>query len=111
MGIARRPGGSPKEVAMARYRIEEDTSAVSIDLSEVSEQQGQLLEAFSECQEGHCSCPTAEYEKLASIDVQRTGDDIRLRLEAKPGETIDTSQIAACLDYTTAKVQSKAGTE
>lgn len=96
---------------MARYRIEEDTSAVSIDLSEVSGQQGQLLEAFSECQEGHCSCPTAEYEKLASIDVQRTGDDIRLRLEAKPGETIDTSQIAACLDYTTAKVQRTAGAE
>ena len=95
---------------MARYRIEEEKSAVSIDLSEVGEQQDQLLAAFSECQDGHCSCPTAEYEKLALIDVQRTGDDIRLRLEAKPGETIDTSQIAACLDYTTAKVQSRAGT-
>ncbi len=50
------------------------------------------------------SCPTAEYDKLASIVVQHTGDAIRLRLEAKPGATIDASQIAACLDYTTAKV-------
>jgi hypothetical protein len=39
---------------MARHRIEEDTSAVSIDLSEVGGQQDQLLDAFSECQEGHC---------------------------------------------------------
>ena len=28
---------------------------------------------------------------------------IRLRLDSKPGEKFDTSEIAACLDYTTTK--------
>ena len=64
----------------------------------------QLLAAFGECQEGRCSCPTDEYQKLASIDVQESADVIRLHLKVKPGEAIDTSQIAACLDYTTATV-------
>ena len=43
----------------------------------------------------------SEYQKLASMDIQQAGDVITLRLEAKPGETFDTSEIAACLDYTT----------
>jgi hypothetical protein len=89
---------------MARYRIEEKESAVSIEVTEAGGQQDQLLEAFGECQAGQCSCPTDEYKKLALMDVQQAGDLIRLRLEAKPGEKIDTSEIAACLDYVTAKL-------
>jgi hypothetical protein len=53
---------------------------------------------------GQCMCPTDEYEKLASMEVEYAGDRIRLRLESKPGEMFDTSEIAACLDYTTAKL-------
>jgi hypothetical protein len=89
---------------MARYRIEERESTVSIEVTGVGGQQNQLLEAFGECQAGQCSCPTDEYQKLAAIDVQHAGDLIRLRLEAKPGEKFDTAEIAACLDYTTAKL-------
>jgi hypothetical protein len=36
------------------------------------------------------------------MDVQHTGDAIRIRLEPKAGQVLDTRQIAACLDYTTA---------
>jgi hypothetical protein len=89
---------------MARYRIEEKESTVSIVVTDAGRQKDQLLEAFGECQSGQCSCPTDEYQKLATMDVQQAGDLIRLRLEAKPGEKFDTSEIAACLDYTTAKL-------
>lgn len=86
---------------MARYRIDEQESAVSIEVTDLGERQDQLMEAFGECQAGQCSCPTNEYEKLASMEFQQAGDLIRIRLEPKPGEKIDTSEIAACLDYTT----------
>lgn len=89
---------------MAHYRIQQEQQAVSVEVSEVGGKQDQLLEAFGECQAGRCSCPTDEYEKLASMDIEQAGDNVRLRLEAKPGEKFDTSEIAACLDYTTAKL-------
>ena len=88
---------------MARYRITEEKCAVSIEVTEVGGRQDQLMEAFRECQAGQCSCPTNEYEKLESMEVQQHEDKVRLRLEAKPGEQFNTSEIAACLDYTTAQ--------
>jgi hypothetical protein len=89
---------------MARYRIDEEGSTVSIEVAEVGGHQDQLLEAFGECQAGQCSCSTNEYDKVGLMEVQQGEDLIRLRLEPKPGEKFDTSEIAACLDHTTAKV-------
>jgi len=86
------------------YRIEEDESGLSVELNGAAGKTDELLEAFGECKEGQCSCPTDEYKKLASMDVEQSGDVIRLRLEAKAGEKFDTSEIAACLDYTTPKL-------
>ncbi len=88
---------------MARYRIDERESAVSIEVTEAGGRQDQLMEAFGECQAGQSSCPTNEYEKLASMEVEQAGDLIRIHLEPRPGEKIDTTEIAACLDYTTAR--------
>ena len=89
---------------MARYRIDERDRGVEIELMEVAGQEDALLQALSECQAGQCSCPTDEYQKLAGMVVELGEDVIRLRLDAKPGEKFDNSAIAACLDYTTAKV-------
>ena len=89
---------------MARYRIKEEASTVSIEVAEVGGRQEQLMQAFADCKVGHCTCPTDEYDKLASLEVEQDQDLIRLRLEPKAGEKLDTSEIAACLDYTTAKV-------
>ena len=88
---------------MARYRIEEEGPSVAIELTEVAGQEGELLQTFSECQAGQCSCPTDEYLKLAAMEVEQDQDVIRLRLDPKPGEEFDISEIAACLDYTTTK--------
>ncbi len=70
---------------------------------EVADQQDQLPQAFGECQAGQCSCPTDEYRKLAGMVVEQGDNVIRLRLDAKPGQKSDVDEIAACLDYTTAK--------
>ena len=56
---------------MARYRIEDSGSSVVIELTEVAGREGELLQAFSECQVGQCSCPTDEYQKLAAMEVEQ----------------------------------------
>lgn len=89
---------------MARYRIAKEESSVCVDLTDVGGKHAELLEAFGECQAGRCSCPTDEYQKLASMEVQQAGNVIRLRLKARRGEELDTSEIAACLDYVTTKL-------
>jgi hypothetical protein len=89
---------------MPRYGIDEEESTVSIEVVDVGGHQDQLLEAFEKCQSGQCACPTTEYGKLASMEVEQGEDLVRLRLEPKPGKRFDTSEIAACLEYTTAKV-------
>ena len=89
---------------MARYRLtEEPKSAVAIEITEVAGKRDQLLGALAACKAGECSCPTDEYKKLNSMDIDTSDDRIRLRLEPKSGEKFDLSEIAACLDYTTAK--------
>jgi hypothetical protein len=86
------------------YRIQEDESGISIELADVGGKEGQLLRAFSECQAGQCSCPTDEYGKVASMDVEQSDNTIKVRLEAQPGKRFDTAEIAACLEYTAKKV-------
>jgi hypothetical protein len=89
---------------VARYRIEESEAAVSIELTELAGRQAALLEAFRECQEGRCTCPTEEYRKVASMDVHAEADRIAIRLGSKAGECLDSSEINACLDHTVRKV-------
>jgi len=48
---------------MTQYSISDESSAVSIELTGVAGHQKELLEAFQECREGTCSCPTDEFRK------------------------------------------------
>lgn len=94
---------------MALYKIKESGSTVTLELTEVAGKERELFGAFGACQAGRCSCPTDEYEKLAAMEILHGDDEIRLRLEPKPGQKFDLSEIAACLDHTTAKVAETAG--
>lgn len=90
---------------MTDYTIDGDGSSVTIEITGVGGRQPELLEAFGECQDGQCSCPTNEYEKVAAMEVQSAGDRIAIRLQAKPGTSLDAAEIAACLDYTVARTE------
>lgn len=89
---------------MTRYRIHEQASAICVELTGAGGQEPELLRAFQECRSGHCTCPTSEYQKLASMQVQHDPEHITLRLQAKPGTRFNTSEIAACLDHTVSKL-------
>lgn len=90
---------------MAHYRIEESPEGVAIQVTETSGHEQELLEAFQECQSGHCTCPTDEYEKVQSMEVASGLDEISLRLKAKDGTRFDTDEISACLDHTTSRLR------
>ena len=86
--------------------IKADTDGLTIEISEIQGKDKQLIEAFQECQEGRCSCPTNEYSKLESLEIKQTEGKINLRLSFKKGEVFDSAEIGKCLDYTEKKVTS-----
>lgn len=91
---------------MARYTIDQSGDGLTIRVTETGPDGDQLLEAFQECQEGRCDCPTDEYEKVSTLSVESEGNDaITVRLVAKPGERFDESEIDACLQHTVAKTR------
>lgn len=85
---------------MTRFRIEKTASVVVIELTDVGDKRDALLSAFNECAEGRCSCPTTEYKKVASMQVENGADQIEIELEPKPGSDLYVSEIASCLAQT-----------
>jgi len=90
-----------------KYKIEERETGIDISVTDAKHDQQKLLEAFRECQEGRCTCPTEEYRKLASLEVAHDDEGIQLRLKSKDGEVINKSEIEKCLAYTSERVKDK----
>lgn len=90
-----------------KYKIESNDNEVNIEVSEAKGKQEKLLEAFQECQEGRCSCPTQEYSKLDSLEIEHNEDTIRLKLKSKPDEHFDETELNKCLEYTKEKMIDK----
>ena len=89
-----------------KHIIKPDSEGLTVEVSEVLEQQEQLLSAFQACREGRCACPTNEYEKLDSLEIAAQGGEINLRLKAKSGQALDSNEIAKCLEHTKRKLDS-----
>ncbi len=90
-----------------KYRIDEKEHGIDISVTDAREDKQKLLDAFRECQEGRCSCPTDEYRKLASLEVVQDKEGIQLHLKSKDGAVIDKSEIEKCMSYTSARVKGK----
>jgi len=90
-----------------KYKIDERETGIDISVTDAKNDKQKLLEAFRECQEGRCSCPTDEYKKLASLEVAHDDEGIQLRMKSKDGEVINKSEIEKCLAYTSERVKDK----
>ena len=86
--------------------IKADADGLKIELTEIQGKEKQLLAAFQECQEGRCACPTNEYSKLESLEIEQADGKLNLRLSSKKGEVFDSDAIGKCLDYTERKITS-----
>ena len=85
-----------------KHKITKNAEGLDIRISDTEGKQ-QLLESFRECQEGRCSCPTQEYQKLEALHIETTDSGITLQLKSKPGTRIEQSEIERCLEYTEAR--------
>ncbi len=85
-------------------KIKPTENGIQIDVTELEGKQDQLLEAFQECSEGRCTCPTQEYQKVESLEVVAGEDAIQLSIKAKDDQQIDTAEIEKCLEYTKKRV-------
>jgi hypothetical protein len=83
-----------------RYNIAQDGEAVEIHVQDAGERGPQVLASLQECQEGRCSCPTDQYDRLASIEVGGGDDELTVHLTPRPGEHLDPDALRACMDYT-----------
>jgi hypothetical protein len=87
-----------------KSRITTNKNGIEINITEVEGKHEELLEAFQECSEGRCTCPTQEYQKVETMNVIDTEGTIQLSITSKSGEVIDTKEIEKCLEYTKNKV-------
>jgi len=89
-------GGKPK----LRSTLEPTADGLTIRVEAPPEKQAALLDELAKCAAGTCSCPTPQYEKLQSIDVDAQASSVTIALRAKAGEQIDVADIEKCLDHT-----------
>lgn len=88
-----------------KRRIVKKTDGLEVEVSAIQGKEDRLLEAFQQCAEGRCSCPTEEYTKLEMLQVEKAPGKITLRLSAKRGQQFDQDEIERCLDYTEERVE------
>ncbi len=90
-----------------KYQISKKPDGLEVKVAGIEGKEEQLLAAFKECQEGRCSCPTQEYQKLGSLLVEQTAGKISLRLKSKEGTQFNQGEIERCLEHTQAQIKSK----
>lgn len=84
--------------------IKPDPQGLTVEVTEIEGQQEWLLTEFQACRDGRCSCPTDEYAKLETLEIDESSASIRLRLKAKAGQAFDQGEIERCLEHTAGKV-------
>ena len=87
-----------------KSKITKNENGIDIDITDVEGKKEKLIEAFQECSEGRCTCPTQEYEKVEKLDIIDAENSIQLSIKSKVDETIDTKEIERCLEYTKKRV-------
>ena len=88
-----------------KYKIDENDEGIEVSVDDVKSKKDALLKSFQECQEGRCTCPTEEYKKLESMQIEQIEDGIQLRLKSKQGVKLDKLEINRCLDYIKERVK------
>jgi len=80
-----------------KYKITKHDKDINITVSDLKGNEDQIVDAFQECKEGRCSCPTQEYDKVASFTITDSEESVQLSIKTKNGETIDADEIERCL--------------
>ncbi len=85
-------------------QITKNSNGITIQITDLEDKKDALLEAFQECSEGRCTCPTEEYKKVEKMEVEDADNTLQLSITAKDDQEIDTQEIEKCLAYTKKRV-------
>jgi RNase adaptor protein for sRNA GlmZ degradation len=85
-------------------KILTNKNGIDIHITKLEGKKEELLEAFNECSEGRCTCPTQEYTKIETLNIVDSEDKIQLSIISRENEVIDTKEIEKCLEHTKNKV-------
>jgi hypothetical protein len=83
-----------------KFSIEQRATGLRIDAQVAEGQRQALQEELAKCASGTYSCPSTQYEKLQSIEITPAPEGVVIDLKAKPGETVDASDVQRCLEHT-----------
>ena len=61
-----------------KSKITKNDNGIEINITEIKGKKEDLLEAFQECSEGRCSCPTQEYGKVETLNIIDNEKSIQL---------------------------------
>jgi len=90
-----------------KYNISKQSDELEIKVGGIKGKEKQLVDAFQKCQEGSCLCPTQEYQKLDSLQIEQTDGEIKLRLRPKEGTQFNQAEIERCLEHTSGRLKSE----
>ena len=65
----------------------------------------QLVEALRECQDVRSTCPTQEYPKLDTLELDQSVGKINLRLRARKGLEFDETEVQCSHEHTEERVK------
>lgn len=88
-----------------KRKIQQSARGIKIDISDTDRSERDLLKELTKCQSGTCSCPTNEYSKLDTMDIEESMGKITLRLKPKEGENFDVTEIEKCLAHTEKQIK------
>ena len=88
-----------------RYEITEQDAAVQIRVLDTAGRAAILQASMRDCQEGRCRCPTDQYDRLATMHVTATDDEVTAWLQPRPGQHFDPDELRGCLDHTLAQAE------
>ena len=83
-----------------KHKITESKHGLDITVNDIKNNKDKLIQAFQECKEGTCSCPTEEYKNLDSLNIKEKDGNITLHLTSKEGTKFNKDEINKCLEHT-----------
>ena len=87
-----------------KHVIKPESGMLTVEVSDIEGKEEELLADFQACREGRCACPTDEYQKLESLNIDESAGKVSLRLKGKSGRIFDEAEIEKCLDHTKKKL-------
>lgn len=82
------------------YEIVKEDKNVEINIKTNDYDKEKLLEYFNNCKDGKCTCPTEEYYKIETMNINENNGYLNISLNPKIDEELNVDELSECVNYT-----------